>query len=105
MELFDGDANALAAGRLRINEEFRKNKDVSGEEEISNLIANASDNERYLRTMVVQATVHKKEDGSGYDIRPKMTKDTALEINVPYDPSFEPPKRRSRNRKTKCCQE
>lgn len=34
MRVFEGDAKALAAGRVKINEEFRKNMHVTDEEDI-----------------------------------------------------------------------
>ncbi|XP_029962002.1 complex III assembly factor LYRM7 [Salarias fasciatus] len=53
-EVFKDDARALTAARSKINEEFRKNKDETSEENIQKMIKMGSDVEIVLRETVLQ---------------------------------------------------
>ncbi|XP_075931897.1 complex III assembly factor LYRM7 [Anarhichas minor] len=52
--VFKDDAKALSAARLKINDEFRKNKDETSEENIVKMIKMGSDVEAVLREGVLQ---------------------------------------------------
>lgn len=78
LDVFREDERALSAGRLKINEEFRKNKDETSEENIQKMIKMASDVETILRLTVIQAE-HVAEDT--IQIRPR---ESLLLENVPY---------------------
>ncbi|XP_057704472.1 complex III assembly factor LYRM7 isoform X2 [Corythoichthys intestinalis] len=54
MAVFKDDERALTAARSKINEEFRKNKQESSEENIIEMIKMGSDVEAVLRTGVLQ---------------------------------------------------
>ncbi|CAJ1067094.1 complex III assembly factor LYRM7 [Xyrichtys novacula] len=54
LAVFKDDNKALAAARLKINEEFRKNKDETSEENIQKMIKMGSDVEIVLRETVLQ---------------------------------------------------
>ncbi|XP_061646069.1 complex III assembly factor LYRM7 isoform X3 [Phyllopteryx taeniolatus] len=54
MAVFKDDERALAAAKSKINEEFRKNKHESSEENIEKMIKMGSDVETVLREGVVQ---------------------------------------------------
>ncbi|GAA6231595.1 complex III assembly factor LYRM7 [Lates japonicus] len=54
MAVFKDDNRALTAARLKINEEFRKNKNEMSEENIQKMIKMGSDVETVLRKSVVQ---------------------------------------------------
>ncbi|CAN9499625.1 unnamed protein product [Ophioblennius macclurei] len=54
MEVFKDDHRALTAARLKINEEFRKNKEETSEENIQKMIKMGSDVEIVLRETVLQ---------------------------------------------------
>ncbi|KAI0211150.1 hypothetical protein LSAT2_004047 [Lamellibrachia satsuma] len=79
-QVFVGDIEMLSAGRNKINEEFKKNKDVADAEEIEQMIKLAEDSAVCLRTMVVQAEYN--DDKDAYQL--KITKDTTLQKNAPY---------------------
>ncbi|XP_061601292.1 complex III assembly factor LYRM7 [Cololabis saira] len=53
-EVFKDDERALTAARLKINEEFRKNKEEPSEENIQKMIKMGSDVETVLRQAVLQ---------------------------------------------------
>ncbi|XP_062984473.1 complex III assembly factor LYRM7 [Elgaria multicarinata webbii] len=53
-KVFKNDSKALEAVRIKINEEFRKNKDEASSERIAELIKIGSDVEVILRTSVIQ---------------------------------------------------
>ncbi|KAF5282089.1 hypothetical protein FQR65_LT14407 [Abscondita terminalis] len=77
--VFEGDAKALTLGRDKINEEYRKNKIITDDAKISELIQISKDVEKELLTTVIQA----KEIKPGLykaEIRPEILR---LE-NVPY---------------------
>ncbi|XP_028323900.1 complex III assembly factor LYRM7 [Gouania willdenowi] len=78
MEVFKEDDRALTAARLKINEEFRKNKDEKAEENIQKMIKMGSDVEIVLRQNVLQME-HVGEET--LMLRPR--EDLLLE-NVPY---------------------
>ncbi|KAM8858699.1 complex III assembly factor LYRM7 [Spinachia spinachia] len=52
--VFKDDARALSAARIKINEEFRRNKDERSEENIAKMIKMGSDVEAVLRETVMQ---------------------------------------------------
>ncbi|XP_049456400.1 complex III assembly factor LYRM7 [Epinephelus fuscoguttatus] len=54
MAVFKDDDRALTAARLKINEEFRKNKNETSEENINKMIKMGSDVEIVLRESVLQ---------------------------------------------------
>ncbi|XP_024153778.1 complex III assembly factor LYRM7 isoform X2 [Oryzias melastigma] len=54
MAAFKDDERALTAARLKINEEFKKNKNETSEENILKMIKMGSDVEIVLRESVVQ---------------------------------------------------
>lgn len=58
---FSGDERALVSVRIKINEEFKKNKHVQNEGSIDELIKLANDVEYELKTNVIQAK--EKEPG------------------------------------------
>lgn len=53
--MFSGDERALIAARNKINEEYRKNKDVTEEDKIKQMVVFAESVETELRCTVVQA--------------------------------------------------
>ncbi|KAK2173571.1 hypothetical protein NP493_866g00038 [Ridgeia piscesae] len=79
-QVFAGDTEMLTAGRNKINEEFKKNKNLAEVEEIEEMVKLAEDSAVTLRTMVVQAEYN--EDKDVYQL--KITKDTALQSNAPF---------------------
>ncbi|XP_070772679.1 complex III assembly factor LYRM7 [Enoplosus armatus] len=54
LAVFKHDDTALTAARLKINEEFRKNKNETSEENIKKMIKMGSDVEAVLRETVMQ---------------------------------------------------
>ncbi|KAF7662503.1 hypothetical protein LDENG_00234830 [Lucifuga dentata] len=54
MAVFKDDDRALTAARLKINEEFQKNKNETSEENINKMIKMGSDVEAVLRECVLQ---------------------------------------------------
>ncbi|XP_014897738.1 complex III assembly factor LYRM7 [Poecilia latipinna] len=54
MDVFREDERALTAARLQINEEFKKNKNETSEENIEKMIKMGSDVEAVLRETVLQ---------------------------------------------------
>ncbi|XP_026164343.1 complex III assembly factor LYRM7 [Mastacembelus armatus] len=78
MAVFKDDNRALTAARLKINEEFRKNKNETSEENIKEMIKMGSNVERILRENVVQME-HVKENT--LLLRPR---ESLLLENVPY---------------------
>ncbi|XP_061481548.1 complex III assembly factor LYRM7 isoform X3 [Rhineura floridana] len=53
-QVFKNDCRALEAARLKINEQFKNNKDETSSERIAELIKIGSDVEVILRTSVLQ---------------------------------------------------
>ncbi|NP_001290606.1 complex III assembly factor LYRM7 [Esox lucius] len=78
MDVFKEDDRALTAARLKINDEFRKNKNETVEGNINQMIKMAAGVEAFLRQDVVQAE-HVAED----KIRLRPRESLLLE-NVPY---------------------
>lgn len=61
-DVFAGDEKALIAARIKINEEYRKNKDCEDAEKVQEMIKFAESVETELRCTVVQAV--QAEDGT-----------------------------------------
>ncbi|XP_041866322.1 complex III assembly factor LYRM7 [Melanotaenia boesemani] len=78
MAVFRDDERALTAARVKINEEFRKNKDETSEENIQKMIKMGSDVETVLRQAVLQME-HVEENK--LLLRPR---ESLLLENVPY---------------------
>ncbi|CAB3236871.1 unnamed protein product [Arctia plantaginis] len=79
-KIFAGDEKALTAGRLKINEEYKKNKSVTNEDSIKTMIKFAEDVDMELKTQVIQA----REVRPGvYEAR--ITDETVKFENIPYD--------------------
>ncbi|XP_044069318.1 complex III assembly factor LYRM7 [Siniperca chuatsi] len=78
MAVFKDDDAALTAARLKINEEFRKNKNETEEENIKKMIKMGSDVEVVLRETVIQME-HK--GNNTLLLRPR---ESLLLENVPY---------------------
>ncbi|XP_056393262.1 complex III assembly factor LYRM7 isoform X2 [Hyla sarda] len=76
--VFQNDVRALNAARLKINEEFQKNKSESAPEKITELLKIGQDVELLLRTTVIQG-VH--TDSSTIVLQPR---NEVLLDNVPY---------------------
>lgn len=53
--MFKGDEVALHAARIKINEEFKKNKNVNNKDSIKELLQFATEVENELKTSIVQA--------------------------------------------------
>ncbi|XP_006081647.1 complex III assembly factor LYRM7 isoform X2 [Myotis lucifugus] len=77
-QVFKNDTRALEAARVKINEEFKSNKNEASSKKIEELIKIGSDVELLLRTSVVQG-IH--TDHNTLKLVPR--KDLLLE-NVPY---------------------
>ncbi|KAM3937293.1 complex III assembly factor LYRM7 [Leptodactylus fuscus] len=76
--VFQNDLRALDAARQKINEEFRKNKNESAPEKISELLKIGQDVEYLLRTTVIQG-VHTDSDRIVLQPREEVLLD-----NMPY---------------------
>lgn len=61
--VFEGDETALRAARVKINEEYKKNKDCSDAAKVEEMVKFAESVETELRCTVVQA-VQTKENGA-----------------------------------------
>ncbi|XP_034041441.1 complex III assembly factor LYRM7 [Thalassophryne amazonica] len=78
LAVFRDDDRALTAGRLKINEEFRKNKSETSHEDIEKMIKLASDVEVFLRQSVLQV----EHVGENHVlVRPRKD---LLRKNIPY---------------------
>ncbi|CAL1577865.1 unnamed protein product [Knipowitschia caucasica] len=77
-EVFKDDFTALAAARTKINEEFRKNKYETSEENVQKMIKMGSDVEVVLRDAVIQME-HVADDR--LQLRPR---ESLFLENVPY---------------------
>ncbi|XP_068102714.1 complex III assembly factor LYRM7 [Hyperolius riggenbachi] len=77
-QVFQNDTRALEAARQRINAEFRKNKNETSPEKLSELMKIGQDVEILLRTTVIQG-VHDESDR--IVLRPRY--DVLLD-NVPF---------------------
>ncbi|CAK1545846.1 unnamed protein product [Leptosia nina] len=98
LKVFKGDYRAQTAARVKINEEYKKNKTVTDVEAIKAMIKFSEDIENELRTQVIQA----KEIKPGV-FEAKITEDTVKLDNVPFDDNAILPKRGKRRQN--CCQE
>ncbi|CAG4919281.1 unnamed protein product [Colias eurytheme] len=98
LKVFEGDIRALNAARLKINEEYKKNKAVQDSDAIQAMIKYAEDVERELRTQVIQA----REVKPGV-FEARITEETVKLDNVPFDENADIPKRPRRNQP--CCQD
>ncbi|XP_013887739.1 complex III assembly factor LYRM7 [Austrofundulus limnaeus] len=78
MDVFKDDERALTAARLKINEEFKKNKNETSEENIQQMLKMGSDVETVLRKTVLQVE-HVGENR--LLLRPR---ESLLLENVPY---------------------
>ncbi|KAM6997096.1 complex III assembly factor LYRM7 [Tautogolabrus adspersus] len=78
LAVFNNDDKSLTAARLKINEEFRKNKNETSEENIQKMIKMGSDVEIVLRQAVLQME-HLGENT--LLLRPR---ESLLLENVPY---------------------
>lgn len=78
--IFQDDTNALDLVRTQINQYFRKNKQITDEAEIKNLIKLAQDVENELKTNVIQAV--QKEPGV---FRVRVTEHTPMLENVVFN--------------------
>ncbi|XP_017759177.1 PREDICTED: complex III assembly factor LYRM7 [Eufriesea mexicana] len=78
MSVFVGDEHALEVTRNRINEEYRKYKNVTNAAAIEELNKFAEEVEHEMRTTIIQAV--EKEPGK-YELR--IRPDTLID-NVPY---------------------
>ncbi|KAM9344655.1 complex III assembly factor LYRM7 [Symphorus nematophorus] len=101
LAVFKDDDRALTAARLKINEEFRKNKNETSEENIKKMIKMGSDVEAVLRESVIQME-HTGE--RQLLLRPR---ESLLLENVPY---CDQPRRKDRkdkglNQNVSCCSE
>ncbi|CAK1598654.1 unnamed protein product [Parnassius mnemosyne] len=80
MKIFEGDLRALTAARIKINQEYKNNKNVQDEQSIKSMIKFGEDVETELRTQVIQA----REVKPGV-FEAKITKETLKLENIPYD--------------------
>uniref|UniRef100_A0A8C7Y0S1 LYR motif containing 7 n=1 Tax=Oryzias sinensis TaxID=183150 RepID=A0A8C7Y0S1_9TELE len=78
MAVFKDDEGALLAARLKINEEFKKNKNETSEENIQKMIKMGSDVEIVLRESVVQV------EHIGHERLLLRPRENLLLENVPY---------------------
>lgn len=95
--VFDGDERMLNASRAKINEEYKKYKNVTNPAAIEELTKFAKEVEHELRTTVIQAV--EKEPGL-YSLR--ITPDTVMWDNKEYDGPTEKSISSSKSRKTSC---
>ncbi|XP_076016583.1 complex III assembly factor LYRM7 [Genypterus blacodes] len=78
IDVFKDDHRALTAARVKINEEFQKNKNEASEENINKMIKMGSDVEAVLRQTVLQM---EHVDEKTLLLRPR---DGLMLENVPY---------------------
>ncbi|XP_060752207.1 complex III assembly factor LYRM7 [Tachysurus vachellii] len=78
MIVFKDDERALAAARLKINEEFKKNKNDTSEENIQQMIKMSNAVETILRENVLQA------EHVGQNKLVLRPRESLLSENVPY---------------------
>ncbi|CAL7940238.1 unnamed protein product [Xylocopa violacea] len=79
MNTFQGDEHALKVTRNKINEEYKKYKNVTNPAAIEELNKFAEEVEHEIRTTVIQAV---ETEPGRFALR--ITPDTALVDNVPY---------------------
>ncbi|KAL7287385.1 hypothetical protein TKK_0018500 [Trichogramma kaykai] len=97
LSVFQGDEYALNFMRNKINEEYRKNKNVTDEGAIQELLKFAKEVDKEVRTTVVQAV--EKKPGV-FEV--KISPDTVLHDNVPFGQTVD--KKQFRGWQ-KCCSE
>ncbi|KAJ7335635.1 hypothetical protein JRQ81_013576 [Phrynocephalus forsythii] len=85
-EVFKNDFRALEVVRLKINEEFKKNKEETSSERIAELKKIGSDVEVILRTSVVQG-VHLDSDKMSLILRKDLLHDTMPFSDAPTQKS------------------
>lgn len=78
LKAFEGDTFAIQASRLKIREEFIKNKDEVDTGKISELISVAEGTVKLLRHSVVQGVLSEENR-----FKVKIRKETILEKNAP----------------------
>lgn len=78
-QVFNGDIKALELGRLKINDEFKKNRDIKEPSKVLELIQLSKAVEKELKTTVIQA-VETQPGVYEAKIRPEVVK---LD-NVPF---------------------
>ncbi|KAL4706621.1 hypothetical protein ACJJTC_009033 [Scirpophaga incertulas] len=101
MKVFDGDEKALAAARIKINEEYSKNKHVKNADTVMTMIKLADDVATELKTQVIQA----KQIKPGV-YKARLTEDILKLDNVPYNEKAVEEKIRqksSKDQKNPCC--
>ncbi|VVD05782.1 complex III assembly factor LYRM7 [Leptidea sinapis] len=96
--VFKGDVKALNAARVKINEEYKKNKHVTDTAAIQAMIKFSTDVENELRTQVIQA----KEVKPGV-FEARITDDTVKLENVPFDEHAVLPTKKGKRKS--CCQD
>ncbi|KAI5704280.1 complex III assembly factor LYRM7 isoform X2 [Diaphorina citri] len=100
-KVFNGDHQTLNAARIKINEEFKKNKHISSPRSIEELVNLANSVEHELKTTVVQAV----ETKPGV-FRLQITPDTETFENVPFDENVTPAQlKKARPVQQKCCKD
>ncbi|XP_043190781.1 complex III assembly factor LYRM7-like [Amphibalanus amphitrite] len=87
-EVFAGDDAALSAARIKINEEYKKNRGVTNEDSIKELVNFSKECETVLLKTVMQA---KETEPGRYALR--INKETYMWDNVPYRDVDLPPAR------------
>ncbi|XP_042869393.1 complex III assembly factor LYRM7-like [Penaeus japonicus] len=97
LRVFDGDTNALIAARLKINEEFAKNRNVSDAENVKKLVEFGYQVEEVLCKSVVQAV--QRDDGV---YRARIREETTRLDNKPYSPMPETLIGPFKKKRTKC---
>ncbi|CAK8671247.1 unnamed protein product [Clavelina lepadiformis] len=98
LQTFRGDKKALDAGRLEINQNFRKNKDITDPVKIEELITVAQDSANILRKHVLQL-----EQIEENKFRANITKDISFIDNTMYkDIPEEELLKHKKNKRAKC---
>lgn len=77
--VFNGDTHALTEARKKINEEYRKYKDIAEESSIEEMLRYSHEVEEILKKCVIQA---KEVEPGKYQAN--ITKNTLRLDNVPY---------------------
>ncbi|XP_076053411.1 complex III assembly factor LYRM7-like [Oratosquilla oratoria] len=95
--VFQDDIQALSAARNKINEEFAKNKNITSEKSIEELVLYGHQVEEILRTNVIQTV--KKEEGHYQAV---IREDTAKMDASPYTPMPDHMIGPFKRKKTKC---
>ncbi|BES92182.1 LYR motif containing 7 [Nesidiocoris tenuis] len=99
LHVFEGDERALNAARLKINDEFKKNKSVDDSAKIEEMLGFTKAVEEELRKNVIQA---REEKPGTYTLR--ITPETTKLDSSPYDPNVEIPRAKRRQLAKECCQ-